>query len=228
MPDGTMQERTKGAPQGGVISPVLANLFLHYAFDRWMQKTYPGNLWARYADDGVIHCTSKKEAQSLLERLKERFKECKLEIHPDKTRIVYCRNDNFCGRHEHESFDFLGYTYRRRRVKNKEGNFFYTFTPAVSKDSYQNLKNKLREIRSKHPRTIETLAEQMNPIIRGWLSYFTKYSGAEARTMASYYVNRSIAFYLRRRYARTKGSMRKAFQYLEKIKRNEPTLFYYW
>jgi RNA-directed DNA polymerase len=228
MPDGTIKARNQGTPQGGVISPILSNLFMHYAFDKWMQRRYPKNLWARYADDGIVHCRKEEEAKTILEGLKERLKECKLEIHPEKTRIVYCRSDKHQGRHEHESFDFLGYTYRRRRAKGKDGRFFYSFLPAVSKASSQSLKDKLREIRRKHPRTIEELADKINPIVRGWAGYFTKYSRWEAKRIMRFYANRCIALFLKREYARTKKSMRKAFQYLNKIKRNEPNLFYHW
>jgi RNA-directed DNA polymerase len=119
MPDGTVQERNSGTPQGGVISPVLANLFMHYAFDRWIATNFPHNPWCRYADDGIAHCRTKEEAERLLERLKMRMLDCKLEIHPEKTRIVYCRSDRYPERYEHESFDFLGYTFRRRLCAKK-------------------------------------------------------------------------------------------------------------
>ena len=123
MPDGTIRERNSGTPQGGVISPVLANLFLHYVFDRWMEIKHPSNTWARYADDAVIHCQTKEEAERLLEKLQGRMMSCELELHPEKTKVVYCRSDNFSKRHEHESFGFLGYTFRRRWAKSKYGTF---------------------------------------------------------------------------------------------------------
>ena len=113
MPDGTVQEWNTGTPQGGVISPVLANLFMHYAFDLWMKRKHPQNPWERYADDAVIHCRTEKEAKTLLMQLNKRMAECRLELHPDKTKIVYCRSDVNPGHYEHESFDFLGYTFRR-------------------------------------------------------------------------------------------------------------------
>jgi RNA-directed DNA polymerase len=228
MTDGSQQIREKGTPQGGVISPVLANLFLHCAFDVWMKRNYSGNPWERYADDGVIHCRSKEEAQTILEVLKERLKECKLELHPDKTRIVYCKSYKFQEKHEHESFDFLGYTFQSRMVKNKQGKLLLGFTPAVSKEAKQRLRDRIQDERRKHPRTIEEFAKAINPIIRGWVGYFDKYSGWEAMNTIRYYANLSIAWFIVRRYGRVKRSMRRAFQYLNKIKRSEPNLFYHW
>ncbi|MFA0397142.1 reverse transcriptase domain-containing protein, partial [Vibrio sp. 10N.222.54.C1] len=131
-PDGELKARDMGTPQGGVISPVLANLFLHYVFDKWLHKHYRGIPWCRYADDGLVHCKSKEEAEHMLEVLRERFAECGLELHPEKTKIVYCKDGSRKGNHEHTIFDFLGYTFRRRLVKNtKRNSMFVSFTPAV-------------------------------------------------------------------------------------------------
>ena len=131
-PDGTREERTKGTPQGGVASPLLANLFLHYAFDLWMHRSYPGVRFERYADDAIVHCRSEEEARSVLEAIRGRFAECGLELHPEKTRIVYCKDDDRPGQHEHIKFDFLGYTFQPRRAKNRWGRFFISFLPAIS------------------------------------------------------------------------------------------------
>ncbi len=134
-PNGRVEERSKGTPQGGVISPVLANLFMHYAFDKWMERTHLDKPFARYADDGVVHCRTLEEASLLLESLKERMEECKLELHPEKTRIVYCKDDTRKDEYPNTSFDFLGYTFRVRSCKNKNGRIFYNFTPAVSEQA---------------------------------------------------------------------------------------------
>lgn len=119
MEDGKIIPRTSGTPQGGVISPVLANLFLHYVFDDFMAKEFPTIPWARYADDGVTHCTSLKQAKYLQRRLEERFKQCGLELNLEKTKIVYCKDDDRKGNHPIISFDFLGYTFRPRHSKSK-------------------------------------------------------------------------------------------------------------
>jgi RNA-directed DNA polymerase len=132
MPDGTVKERTKGTPQGGVISPVLANLFLHYVFDKWMDRENPDKPFARYADDAVVHCKSKEDAEELRSSLEKRLAECKLELHPTKTRIVYCKDNNRGGNYPENTFDFLGYTFRPREARNKYGILFTSFIPAVS------------------------------------------------------------------------------------------------
>jgi RNA-directed DNA polymerase len=162
-----------------------------------MMTQNPNNPWARYADDAVIHCRSKEEAENLLARMKSRFATCKLEIHPDKTRIVYCRSDNNTGRHEHETFDFLGYTFRCRVTKTKAGKFFNAFTPAVSKSAAQSFREKMRECRFwGRMMTPDDLAKLMNPIIRGWANYFTRYCPSEARKKALDYVNNLLVQWL--------------------------------
>ena len=134
LPDGSEIARTKGTPQGGVISPVLSNLFLHYVFDKWMQKNHQYVAWCRYADDGLVHCRTEEQAQQLLCELTVRFEECELELHPDKTKTVYCKDGSRKGKYHTTSFDFLGYTYRPRTVKNsKRNSMFVSFTPAVSR-----------------------------------------------------------------------------------------------
>lgn len=228
MPDGTIEQRSSGTPQGGVISPVLANLFLHYAFDVWIGKKFPQNLWVRYADDGIVHCRTKEEAKYFLERLKERMKECKLEIHSEKTRIVYCRSDKYRDRNEYESFDFLGYTFRRRFVKSRNGNFFNTFTPAVSKSASQHFRDRLKEIRRNNKIvSLNKLAEIINPIIRGWANYFSKFCSREARKVLDY-VNLTLVKWVMRKYKTIKRSKGKAFRCLARLAKSQPTLFYHW
>jgi len=143
--EGKIIERTAGTPQGGVISPVLANLFLHYAFDKWMERNNPQNPWERYADDGVIHCKTKEEAENLLIQLKERFAECKLELHPDKTKIIYCKDKNRTDEYQDIQFDFLGYTFRPRSAQNKQGERFLSFLPAVSKKAVKAMGQTMRQ-----------------------------------------------------------------------------------
>ena len=229
MPDGTVSKRTSGTPQGGVVSPVLANLYMHYAFDRWMVTRNPKNPWARYADDGVVHCQSKAEAEALLARLKGRLLTCKLEVHSEKTRIVYCRSDNNTERHENESFEFLGYTFRCRNIRTKSGEYFNAFIPAVSQSAIQSFKEKMRECRRRgcmmNP---QELAAIMNPIIRGWTNYFTKFCPSEARKKALGYVNELIVRWARRRYKRLKGRVGKSFFWLVMLAKASPNLFHHW
>ena len=141
MPDGSLQEKTKGTMQGGVISPLLSNLFLHYVFDTWMQRKHPIKKWCRYADDGLVHCNTESDAKALFTELEQRFAECSLQLHPDKTKIIYCRDKSRKGKYDKTSFDFLGYTFRPRVVKNqKTGEMFVGFTPAVSKASKKSIR----------------------------------------------------------------------------------------
>jgi len=229
LPDGTVKKRTSGTPQGGVISPVLANLFLHYAFDRWMVTQNPDNPWARYADDAVIHCRTKAEAEQLLERLKLRMAACKLELHPEKTRIVYCRSDKNQGRHEHEHFDFLGYTFQMRAVKSKEGRYFNSFTPAVSKAAAKAFRDKMREIRKEGILlTPEALARKMNPIVRGWANYFTRFNASEARLKGLSPVNLMLVCWAKRKYKKLRYSRKAAYYWVAQLAKREPNLFYHW
>ena len=227
MPDGSIRERTAGTPQGGVISAVLANLYMHYAFDRWMLVTHAGNPWERYADDAVIHCTSKEEAEQLKERLEKRMRTCKLELHPEKTRIVYCRSDRNQEEHANESFDFLGYTFKRRTAITKKGKLFNGFTPAASKSSAQSFRDKIREIRrTNKTASLEKLAEIMNPVIRGWLNYFNKYTASEAKRVVNY-VNLSLVKWTQRKYKRKK-SKKRAFRFLARCAKTNPNTFHHW
>jgi RNA-directed DNA polymerase len=228
MPNGVVQERTSGTPQGGVISPVLANLYMHYAFDQWMERQKPRNPWARYADDGVIHCWKKAEAEQLLEELKSRMKTCKLEIHPDKTRIVYCRSDRYQGGHEYEDFTFLGYTFRKRYMRNKQEEFFNGFSPAASKSAGQVLRERIRNIRTCNKSvSIEELAKLVNPVIRGWFNYFSKFAAGSAKRILTY-VNLTIARWTKSKYKSMKGSTLKAMRFLKRIAKCNPNLFYHW
>ena len=142
--NGTLIERTKGTPQGGVISPVLANLFLHYVFDKWMEQNQSQNPFCRYADDGIAHCRTRSEAEELLKMLDIRFKECGLELHPEKTKIVYCKDDDRRGDYPGTSFDFLSYTFRPRRAKNRWGKYFISFLPGVSNKAGKAMRQKAR------------------------------------------------------------------------------------
>ena len=228
MPDGTIVGRRAGTPQGGVISPVLSNLFLHYVFDRWMEKEFPALPWVRYADDGIVHARTKTEAESVLERLTERMKACKLEIHPDKTKIVYCKGNIRKLENENESFDFLGYTFRKRLSRNKEGKFFTAFSPAVSKASAKKFRDKIREIRlAKKAVNLGYVASVMNPVIQGWANYFTKFCASEARkTLDS--VNIALVRWVKRNMKSTNRGYGKAFKWLARVAKNNPRLFAHW
>ncbi|PVD17182.1 RNA-directed DNA polymerase [Mesotoga sp. Brook.08.105.5.1] len=227
-PNGRVEERSKGTPQGGVISPVLANLFMHYAFDKWMERTHPDKPFARYADDGVIHCRTLEEAQLLLESLKERMEECKLELHPEKTRIVYCKDDKRKDEYPNTSFDFLGYTFRVRSCKDRNGRIFYSFTPAVSEQAKKAMRQKIRRMRlqTKSYLSIEELSERINPVIRGWINYYGHFRRFEMYTVLSR-LNKALVQWVRNKYKKRRG-LTKAGKWLEALARREPHLFVHW
>jgi len=230
MPNGEIKKRAAGTPQGGVCSALLSNLFMHYAFDRWMETQLPETPWVRYADDVVIHCNSKQEAEIILQRLIKRMRTCKLELHPEKTKIVYCRSDNNNRfRHENESFDFLGYTFKARLCKRKDGRLIMGFTPAVSDDNLRKFRDKMRQMRKTHIiSTPEEFAEALNPIIRGWANYFTKYTKSHAVAKGLRYVNLMLVSWARRRYKRLNKSNKQAYLWVCKLGRQSPDLFHHW
>jgi RNA-directed DNA polymerase len=172
--DGRLIHREKGTPQGGVISPLLANLFLHYAFDKWMQRQYPQIPFERYADDGICHCQSKAQAQSLRAAIERRFAECGLELHQQKTRIVYCKDDRRRKDYPEQKFDFLGHTFRPRGAKDPEGKYFVGFNPAVSNEAAKSMRETMREWRlhRQTDKSLDELAHMINPVVRGWMNYY--------------------------------------------------------
>jgi RNA-directed DNA polymerase len=194
-PDGTLVQRDKGTPQGSAVSPILANLFMHYAFDSWMAREFPGCPFERYADDGVVHCVSRRQAEYVLAGIAARMEEVGLRLHPDKTRVVYCKDSNRRGEHEHTSFTFLGFTFRPREARNKKGVHFTSFMPAMSTAALKAKSARLRELRI-HRRTdltLDDLAEWLNPIVAGWMNYYGRYYRAVMTPLL-----RRVNLYMRR------------------------------
>jgi len=227
--DGTLCERAKGTPQGGVISPLLANLYLHYAFDKWMQENYPTIPFERYADDIIVHCRSEKQAYWIKTRIKERLAEFKLELHPKKTKIVYCKDGKRKGKYKNEKFDFLGFEFRPRQAKSKYGNLFLSFNPAVSKAATKGMYQKIRDwqLHRKTGKTLEEIARHINPIVSGWLNYYGKYYKSALYPIRNH-LNRKVVKWAVRKYKRMKGSQRRATKWLNRIKKKEPNLFAHW
>jgi RNA-directed DNA polymerase len=227
-PDGTLQERDKGTPQGSAVSPVLANLFMHYAFDSWMARNYPDCPFERYADDGVVHCKSRRQAEYVLAAIAARMKEVGLRLHPDKTRIVYCKDSNRRGKHEHTSFTFLGYTFRPRKARRKDGAMFTSFLPAISPEALKARSARLRELRiHRHTNlTLEDLARWLNPIVAGWMRYYGRYYRS-----ALYPLLRRVNVYLRRwagkKYKRLR-TYKRFKQWWVRLLKREPGLFTHW
>jgi RNA-directed DNA polymerase len=227
--DGREVSREEGTPQGGVISPVLSNLFLHYVFDKFMARDYPQIPWCRYADDGLVHCQDEEQAQKLLKVLQNRFAQCGLELHAGKTKIVYCKDDNRRSTHSTTSFDFLGYTFRGRRVRNKRGNFFVSFMPAVSNQAKKSMRQRIRELnwRNRTDLSLQEIASQANPILRGWSSYYGCYykSGLDPVWR---HVNLTLRAWALKKYKRLGGYKRKGGNFLERIREDSPDLFVHW
>lgn len=227
--DGTNIKRESGTPQGGVISPVLANLFMHYAFDKWMEKKNPNNVWARYADDGLIHCKSKEEAKIMEKALAKRFKEIGLEIHPEKTKIIYCKDDRRKDSYENEKFDFLGYTFRPRLVKSRKGEYFTGFTPAISNKAKKGIRENIRKLRLeiRTREEITEIAEIINPKTRGWINYYGRYFKSEL-TQVLKYINKILQKWAKNKYKKLKRSNRRARNWITQIAKTAPDMFVHW
>ena len=227
--DGTLIDRSKGTPQGGVISPLLANLFLHYALDEWMRKKYPGISFERFADDAVFHCKTEAEAEALKKAIEERLTQCKLELHPEKTKIVYCKDDNRRGNYPNEKFDFLGYTFRARRSKNRKGEPFVNFSPAVSNEAAKSMRQTMRDwhLYRWSAKELLDLSRMFNPVLRGWINYYGKYYKS-ALYPTFKHLNRTLTWWARRKYKRLRMHPRRAEYWLGEIARRNPCLFAHW
>ena len=230
MPDGTLVERTKGTPQGGVVSPVLANLFLHYAFDLWMGRAFPGALWCRYADDGLVHCRTEQQAQAILAALVARFAECGLELHPYKTRVVYCKDGSRKGKYPNTQFDFLGYTFRARSVKNRKRNsMFVSFTPAVSSRALKAMRQETRrrDFRNRSDLSLEDISKCYDPVLRGWLEYYGRFYPSAMYPVLRHF-NKTLVAWARRKYKRLQRHKTRASLFVEAISKRQPRLFVHW
>jgi RNA-directed DNA polymerase len=227
--DGTLVDRSKGTPQGGVISPLLANLFLHYAFDEWIRRKQSNLLFERYADDIIVHCKSESQARWLREVMERRLAQCMLELHPEKTKVVYCKDGDRSGHYPNEKFDFLGFTFRPRLAKFWEGKYGVNFSPAVSAKAMKSMRATIRGwcLHRQSDKSLIDLSRMFNPIIRGWLNYYGSY-----RKSALYPVwdqlNCSLKRWAMRKYKRLLGRMRGAAHWLGRIARREPELFAHW
>lgn len=229
MPDGTLASREKGTPQGGVISPILANLFLHYAFDVWMTKNNPDIPFERYADDVICHCSSETQARLLRQALEARLAACKLELHPQKTKIAYCKDANRRGNYPEQRFDFLGYTFRPRRSKNRHGELFVSFAPAVSDKAAKAMHQTMRRWKLHHRSDLALVdvAQRARPILLGWVHYYGYFRPsalrAVLRTLDSFLVR-----WARRKYKRLRRHPTRARDWLLRVQTRQPNLFPQW
>ncbi len=228
-PDGTLVQRDRGTPQGGVVSPLLANLFLHYAFDDWMRGRYPEIPFERYADDVIVHCRTEAEAKELRTAIGKRLEHCKLELHAKKTKIVYCKDDRRRGIYSDEKFDFLGFTFRSRWAKSRWGKYFVNFSPAISNEATKSIRSKVRSWRlhRRSDKSLGDLARMYNPIIRGWINYYGSYYKS-ALYRVFYPLSRSLMRWAMRKYKKLKPHVQRAAYWLGRIAKGEPNLFAHW
>ena len=226
MPNGDLVESNEGIPQGGVISPLLANLFMHYAFDTWMNRENPTIQFVRYADDIIISCVSKEQATFILDKVEKRMQQCGLELHPEKTKVVNCKGDRKSG--AGVSFDFLGHTFQPRMARNsKTGEYFTSFLPAISTKAAKKIRRTMKEWglgSSKSCRSIETLTELIVPRILGWYNYYGKLYKSKTIGVLNLLHQRLIKWY-RRKYKTGKSGKKRANRWLRRVYRSIPRLY---
>jgi len=229
-PDGVLVERDKGTPQGSAVSPILANLFMHYAFDLWMARNFPGCPFERYGDDAVVHCKSRRQAEHVLAEVAARLQEVGLRLHPDKTRVVYCKDGKRRGEHEHISFTFLGFTFRPRKARNsRDGSYFTSFLPAMSTEALKSKSAELRAMRI-HRRTnlsLDDLARWLNPIVVGWMNYYGRFY----RTAMDPLLRRINTYLMRwagKKYRRRLRARRRFWRWWTGLLDRQPGLFAHW
>jgi RNA-directed DNA polymerase len=227
--DGTLTERAKGTPQGGVISPLLANIFLHLSLDQWMRRTYPQVPFERYADDVIVHCKSEQQAQEVKRSIEARLRLCKLELHPEKTKIVYCKDDHRRRRYRHEKFDFLGYTFRARQVRDRRGQLFVSFSPAVSLRAATKMQRSMKRWRLhlRSDQAIGDLARICDPVVRGWINYYGRFQPSALRPVFRH-LNATLKRWAMRKCKRLRRRPSRATAWLAGIARREPKLFAHW
>jgi RNA-directed DNA polymerase len=226
-PDGALEQRSKGTPQGSAVSPTLANLFMPYAFDLWMARNFPGCPFERYADDAIVHCKTRRQAEQVLSRLAARMAEVGLTLHPEKTRIVYCKDGRRRGKHEHTSFTFLGYAFRARGARSR-GRNFTGFLPAISPEALKAKSVELRRMRI-HRRTdlsLDELARWLNPIVSGWINYYGRFYRTALDPLLKR-VNTYLRRWAGRKYRRLRTDKRFR-EWWSGLLARQPGLFVHW
>lgn len=221
--------RDRGTPQGGVVSPILMNLFMHYAFDVWMKRSHPTCPFARYADDAVVHCGNQQQAEQVMRSIAERLAVCGLTMHPDKSKIVYCADSNRTKCFPDVQFTFLGFTFRPRKAMSRQRRVFTSFLPGVSADAKKRMRKTVRgwRIPRQTPATLAELAEQYNSVIRGWWSYYGSFYPTAMRELARH-IDRKLEHWARRKYNTLSRHKRRSVDWLSAVKERRPTLFHHW
>jgi RNA-directed DNA polymerase len=213
-----------------VVSPILANIFLHYAFDLWMARTHPDLPWCRYADDGLVHCRNEQEAQVLKSELQTRLAECHLKMHPTKTKIVYCKDKKRKGMYPNVKFDFLGYCFRPRLVRRfRDNSLFCGFNPAVSSSAMKAMRSTIRGLKLRHQTqlSLQAIARQLNPLLRGWIEYYGRYAPSALYPLLRH-VNQTLVAWAMRKFKRFKDHQVRASQFLQRLAAERRALFVHW
>ena len=228
LPDGRLHQRDRGTPQGSAVSPVLANLFLHYAFDARMAREFPTIRFERYVDDAVVHCVSERQARYVLAAIGERMRQVGLTLHPEKTRIVYCQDDDWRGSHEHVEFTFLGFTFRRRSAQTKDGKMFLSFLPAISKQALSKISAQVRSWRLHHRThlTEADLARRIKPIVRGWMNYYGAFYKSALYPLLER-INAYLMRWVRKKHKRLRGRKKAQTAWNQAVTRR-PRYFAHW
>ncbi len=226
--DGTMLMRDRGTPQGSSISPVLANLFLHYAFDAWLARQFPGVQFERYSDDAVVHCVSQRQARTVLAAIAMRMEQVGLRLHPDKTRIVYCQDGKRRASYEHTEFTYLGFTFRQRKARAKDGRQFNSFLPAIGKDALKKISAEVQSWRlyNRTGQEFVDVARNINPVVRGWMQYYGAFYRSEMYQLLAR-INAYLVRWIRKKYKRLRAK-RKAFRCWRGIVKRFPRMFAHW
>ena len=231
LPSGEREARTRGTPQGGVISPLLANLFLHYAFDMWMKRSFPGVKWCRYADDGVIHCHTKEQAEHIKSALARRLDACGLSLHEGKTHIVYTGENRRLREENTTRFTFLGFTFQLRRAKSRTGSrLFNSFLPAVSDEALKKMRLRIKwgwRVRLRSDLSLERLADLINPTVRGWIAYYGKFYRTRLESLIRS-LDEALASWARRKMRRLRYRNGGAYRWLKTVRKNAPKLLAHW
>jgi len=227
--DGERLPRERGTPQGGVVSPIMMNLFMHYTFDAWMKRVNPSCPFVRYADDGVVHCRTRKQAEDVMRSIALRLADCGLTMHPEKSKVVYCKDSNRTASYPHVSFTFLGFTFRPRVAINRQKRAFTNFLPGVSADALKRMRKEVRgwRIHRQTPGTLVELAQQYNPKIRGWWNYFGAFYRTAMRGL-SQSIDQKLELWARRKYKTLSRNKRRSAGWLRKMKNETPRMFSHW
>jgi RNA-directed DNA polymerase len=194
-----------------------------------MSRNHPEVPFERYADDVAMHCKTRWGAGVLLSDLRSRLKNCKLELHPEKTKIVYCKDSKRKGNHEWISFDFLGFTFRPRKAISKTRQVFTGYTPAISRKSLKRISTTIRnwKLQRWSGQSIDSLAQALNPVISGWLNYYRHFGRAELYRVIDM-LNFALIRWARKKFKGMKRSYRKSKQLVERLRKQQPRLFAHW